>query len=359
MAGQGCGGTIQDPLASSVAGQPNPPEDIDVIRFKSQLRAYAESITAAGDRDVQDYFAALSRLIGIMARMPGERTVIVLSNGMYVPPRFRGLQEQTIEAAVHAHVVISGVDPRGVYVRDDPDDPSTWSSAWGIGETNERFGFAQDVTSATGGTYARGNNDIDAALRRAMETPEFVYVLGFYPPGLKLDGKYHPLAVRLKRAAALTVQARKGYFATTSGQDAAADLKQRMHEEFFSGLEQNGLPVKIRSEFQPGGDSGAAVTIVAHIDLQKMTLRKVDGRNTNRISMIVGLFDENGKYIDAVEKNLDMRLQDETLEAWRRSGLEVRTDFKLKPGRYVVRLVLRDEYGQAMTEGSSGVEIPQ
>ena len=136
MASQGCGGASQDPLAPAAPAGPNPPEDLDTIRLKSQLRAYAESITQAGDRDVTDYFSTLSRLINGMARLPGERIVVALSNGMYVPPRFRMLREETIRAAVRAHVVISGVDPRGVYVRDDPDDPSTFSSAWGIGETN-------------------------------------------------------------------------------------------------------------------------------------------------------------------------------------------------------------------------------
>jgi hypothetical protein len=176
---------------------------------------------------------------------------------------------------------------------------------------------------------------------------------------LKLDGKYHPLTVRLRRAAGRTVQTRNGYFATASGQDPAVDMKQRMHEAFFSGAESNGLPIKIRSEFQREGESDAAVTVVANVDLQNIELRKADRRNANRLSMIVGLFDENGKYIEAVEKSIDLRLRDESLETWRRSGLEVRTGFTLKPGRYLVRLVLRDENGQTMAEQSSGMEIPR
>jgi len=63
-----------------------------------------------------------------------ERNIILLSPGMYVAPRFRKLQEAIIAEAVRAHVVINAVDPRGAYVRNDPDDPSTWTDTWGIAE---------------------------------------------------------------------------------------------------------------------------------------------------------------------------------------------------------------------------------
>jgi hypothetical protein len=56
-------------------------------------------------------------------------------------------------------------------------------------------------------------------------------------------------------------------------------------------------------------------------------------------------------------KNLEMKLKDETL-ARLPSGITVKTNFDVKPGTYVVRLVVRDSEGQAMAAQNGAVEIP-
>jgi hypothetical protein len=53
-----------------------------------------------------------------------------------------------------------------------------------------------------------------------------------------------------------------------------------------------------------------------------------------------------------------MRLKDETLEKRVGSGITVRTSFDVKPGSYLVRLVVRDAEGQLMSAENGAVEIP-
>ena len=78
------------------------PGEIHQIHLENQVRPFAESIVQAGDRDVQSYFLGLAKVIGIMSHMPGERSIVLLSPGMYIAPRFRRLQDWTIENAVRA-----------------------------------------------------------------------------------------------------------------------------------------------------------------------------------------------------------------------------------------------------------------
>ncbi len=52
-----------------------------------------------------------------------------------------------------------------------------------------------------------------------------------------------------------------------------------------------------------------------------------------------------------------MRLRDETLERLS-SGITVRTSFDVKPGTYLVRLVVRDAQGQMMSAQNGAVDIP-
>jgi hypothetical protein len=53
-----------------------------------------------------------------------------------------------------------------------------------------------------------------------------------------------------------------------------------------------------------------------------------------------------------------MRLKDETLAGKLDGGIAIHADFKTAPGRYIVRLVVRDAEGQMMAARSGGVEIP-
>jgi len=329
--------------------------EIRQIRLENQVRAFAESIVQAGDRDVQSYFTRLAELISNMSTLPGERSILLLSPGMYIAPRFRPLQNRIIDAAVRAHVHISAVDPRGV-IANDEDDPSTWPDAWGIAETNERNGFMEDVTSATGGRFVRGNNDIDAVIRRLQAVPEYVYVLGFSPAASTFDGKYHTLKVSLTHRHGLTVDVRRGYYAVDANAPAPAETDRQIESALFSSLDQDTIPLqlRIRSSHTPGKD---VLTASTYLDLRNVAFRKDEAVNRSTLTLVVGLFDENGGLMKDVWKQIDLHPDDHTLASLRESGIEVSCEFDVRPGRYLVRSAVRDGQGQGLGAHSAWVTI--
>jgi VWFA-related protein len=340
------------------AGLPiSPPGELHQIFLENQVRKFAESVVQAGDRDVQNYFVGLERIIAAMSHMPGERSIILLSPGMYIPQRFRKLQDATIANAVRARVVISGVDPRGVYIRNDNDDPSTWTDTWGLAETNSRLGFMEDATSGTGGAFIHGDNDIEGAIRRLDTIPEFVYVLAFAPSLPKLDGKYHELKVALKHPHGFTVNARRGYYAVSTEPDAASRVERQMENAFFSSRELSDLAVtlQLRSSHKP--NVNIVMTAIAQIDLSKLPFRKDDTVNREDLTMVVGLFDQNGNLVKDYWKDVTLHPDDEALASLRRSGIEVKTDFDVEPGRYLVRLLVSDREGRTMGTHSAPIDI--
>jgi VWFA-related protein len=327
------------------------------IWLENQVRSFAQQIVMAGDRDAHQYFNALSSLIASMSRMPGERAILLLSPGMYIPPRFRALQDQIIAEAVRARVVISGVDSRGVHIRNDQDDPSTWTDPWGIAETNSRIGFMENVASGTGGRFIRGDNDIVGALRRLDAAPEFLYILGFSPDQLKLDGQYHTLKVALTHARGFTVDARRGYYAANAREDTEAQVRQRVRDAFFSGQERHDLEVglQVRSSQKP--NASAVLTATARIDLHGVVFLKEDAGNRCDLQLLVGLFDQDGNFVADQWKDIGMHPADDALAALRESAVEVKTDFEVVPGRYFVRLLVSDAAGNAMGTEKMRVEI--
>jgi hypothetical protein len=53
-----------------------------------------------------------------------------------------------------------------------------------------------------------------------------------------------------------------------------------------------------------------------------------------------------------------MRLKDETLVDRAAQGITVRDQFDVKPGTYLLRLVVRDSEGQQMSAQNGAIEIP-
>ena len=105
-------------------------------------------------------------------------------------------------------------------------------------------------------------------------------------------------------------------------------------------------------------DVDAKLSVLARLDVRQLHFRKVDGRNRDELKVVSGLFDRNGNYLEARESVVEMRLLDATLETKLRSGITVKSSFDVKPGSYIIRLVVRDAEGQMMAATNGAVEIP-
>jgi len=93
-----------------------------------------------------------------------------------------------------------------------------------------------ELADATGGSFFHNNNDLGEGLKRIAAQPEFIYVLGFSPQNLKLDGSFHALKVSLTKqsGAGLQLQSRRGYFVARHAIDPVEQAKQEVEEAFFS-----------------------------------------------------------------------------------------------------------------------------
>jgi hypothetical protein len=97
--------------------------------------------------------------------------------------------------------------------------------------------------------------------------------------------------------------------------------------------------------------------VLCHVDVDKMHFQHTGGRNANNLTIVSGLFDRNGKFITGNQKVLEMHLKDDTLANKLHSGITIRSSFDVKPGSYLVRLVVRDAEGQ-VAAANGAIEIP-
>lgn len=321
----------------------------------------ARQAVANGDNFTRATLADIRAVVNRMAALPGQRTLVLISPGFLVVQDRHDELMALIDRAQKSNVIIGALDARGLFTTSaDASGAITPSPERARLLATEALTLADSIATiadGTGGVFEHGTNDYDGGIARVAAPPEYLYMLGFSPTALKPDGKIHSLKVTLVNGRGYTVRARNSYYADNHPEDPASQIRQQIQDAFFSNQELHGLPVRLQAEFFKDGDK-ATLTANVRVDATKLAFRKEEGRNRDDLTMVIGVFDQNGNFVSAFQKTIEMRLREETLNAWMKSGIENSTDFEVQPGKYLVRLVVRDSQGESMAEQSTGVDIP-
>jgi VWFA-related protein len=336
---------------------------------QAQSLAQAASMRAlsTGNSQTEYVYRHLEDATRRLASMPGQRIMVLVSPGFIVTSQT--LQSSDlVDRANRANIVINTIDARGLYAPDamgDIADPpkDTFRTAGIKGSYRLQTQFAQtgilgQLADGTGGTFFHNRNDVDEGLRQAVAAPPLSYLLGFSPQNMKIDGRYHELKVTLTNKQKFAVQARHGYYAPRTIADPAEAAKEEIQEALFSQDEIRDLPVELQTQFFKADQTRARLAVLTHVDLKGIRFRKAEGRNRDDLTIVTAIFDENGNFVMGGEKIVEMRLLEPTLDRLSRSGFTVKSSFDIKPGTYLVRLVVRDAEGAQMAARNGAVNIP-
>lgn len=170
--------------------------------------------------DIQTSFATIAEITRRMASLPGQRTLILVSPGfLTMTPEARSLESHLIDLAAQSNVTISALDARGLYTTAlDSSERSPGSGQLLQLKSDYRQSsgtLAEDVMAeladGTGGTYFHNSNDLGLGLKSLTEIPECIYTLELPLDGIKQDGSYHRLKVKVDRDG-IQLSARHGYY---------------------------------------------------------------------------------------------------------------------------------------------------
>lgn len=361
-----------------LCGQPNLPANVpggaivnpctfDPTQFAKEK---ARQVWQVAQFAPQQSLRGLQALVRRLSTMPGQRSIA------WISPGFLGMEETSemsslIDQALRARVVINALDSRGL-----------WTMVPGGGDASQRGDMglsgrldaiedqyarttqqiSSDVmiaaTSGTGGVFFHDSNDYDGGFRLVGALPEVAYLLSFSPENLKYDGKYHNLKVELVNARGLSLQARKGYFAPAEAPDSERLAKEDLSDAVFARDEREDFPLEIRTQFFMTSKTEGQLSVLARVDLRGVRLHKEQQRNVDELRFVAALFDANGNLLEGQSRNINLRLQDATLHGLLAQGLKTGWRFKVKPGTYVLREVVRDMGSGGIAAVSRTVEIP-
>ena len=155
-------------------------------------------------------FSALEALVVKLGGLrEGRKTVVFVSQGPRTFFPSRGISLQTdlndvLRAANQGNVGIYAIDPRGLGLDNRAGDRNT----------------LMQLAAETGGRAVYNTNNFEPGLEKSLVDTSAYYVLGYTPTRTEDDGKFHKIAVKLKRPG-MKVLGRLGYWAP-SAKDLAA-----------------------------------------------------------------------------------------------------------------------------------------
>jgi len=190
--------------------------------FQKAAMAAASHALEVGDEDSRETLASLLNIVHAMARLPGQRLLIVLSPGfLSMSGQSMVMKSQIMDAAAAAGVVVNALDVRGLYVGnvDAGEGANSTLGAVTGQQSQDRLDSMQsgenamsELADGTGGRFFHNSNDLQGGLASLAAPPENLYLLEIPLDGVKPDGAYHRLQVKVDQRG-LDVIARKGYVA--------------------------------------------------------------------------------------------------------------------------------------------------
>ena len=286
---------------------------------------------------------------------------------------------EAIGAAQRANVAIYGIDPRGlatgmedtveVGAFADQDnfsasiDSTTGRPNNNIGQQqlldeqrNQRDSLRQ-LSDETGGVAMVNRNTFDAAFDRIVADNSSYYVLAYYPPSDKRDGKFHKIQVTVKGHPELTVRARQGYLAPRGKAPAPPKTTNgsslEVHEALTSPLPVSGLTMNVFAAAFKGAQPNASVLFGA--ELRGRDLNLGDG-DVLELSSVAN--DAEGKIRGGHLDKLTVRFRPDTKTLVEQGGLRVLNRLDLPPGRYQLRLATHDTAGGNVGSVIYDLEVP-
>jgi VWFA-related protein len=315
-----------------------------------------------------------------------KRTMVLISEGIdydltaVAGPLGRdGAKAAASAAAIHeeirrsmittarSNVVVYAVDPRGLPTSGDdtfsigalPRDAraSTLNPQELTADLRRAHDNLRNLTRETGGFAALNRNDFTNAFERIVRDNSSYYVLAYYPPNPKRDGKFHQIEVRTKRPG-LTVRARRGYTAPSASPAAPRVLANPgasapTVEALNSPLPLSALPMRVYAA--PFKGAGSAASVLLGVEL-------LPGRglppDKGMLELSFVALDANGKVHSGRTDRITLKLGSENKARVERSGLRALNRLSIAAGRYQLRVATHDVKGGVVGSVLYDLEVP-
>lgn len=355
---------------------------------------YAEEADYAQAERVRKTLAGFRMLARALGGNPGRKNLIWLSAGFpltstYSTPyheqangqlRTGGLPrvlgsylpdfQRTVALLSTTEVVVYPVDARGLVGPVVSDASLTDANQLGKVKIGAEFGTEvsrqgdsvienqqtmTQLAAETGGRVYVNRNDVDHAVGLSMEDGESYYALAYYPQDKNWNGKFRRIQIKLDQPD-VNLRYRKGYYAVVSEEAKPSEHSAEISSELDPVSPDATLVIFDArvSPMAPGSKPSVGVDFL--VDLGTLSSpQDRDGTRTYDVEFHAAAYTPDGKVAAHQDVQLKSALKPQQYTTLRQQGMPFHTQLDLAPGRYHIRLAVRDV--QTGYLGTAGIPL--
>jgi VWFA-related protein len=199
------------------------------------------------------------------------------------------------------------------------------------------------LAAESGGFSISNTNDIDAELDKLDQQLSNYYILGFQSSNPKHDGAFRSVKIKTELKG-VTLKYRPGY---QDRRPVDALASSRQEQRLLTALATPGaatqLPVVFRPLYFYLNPRGARVFIAARVRMEKTAFRKKGEQIGTDLNIMGAAYAEDGSIAARFSQTLPVSFDKEREPEFRKGSLAYRNYFKLRPGKYRLKLAVSDE----------------
>jgi hypothetical protein len=342
-----------------------------------------ESENFSRDTRISTTLSALEQIARFMSGQNGRKVLLWFSTGfpfsvvgdspsaMEAERNYGDQIRRTINLLNDAHVATYTIDAGGLAPESLGDPSLSGRDAEGkihlgidanralSGDAFQRFSThdaLETIARDTGGRYFGNRNDLDQAIQSALRESSSYYMLGYYPSQKKWDGKFRNIKLQVDRQGT-QLRYRRGYFAVNPS-DWRKDNGERM---LAAALTANSLPSTevtfMARALPPAPDSDTVVEFA--VDPSTLSFQTEAGNfHYSTLRFEVQAFTPEGKLVKAEVQTAEASLPEPTYERVRKQELPMNVPIRLAPGKYILRLGVRDNLTGLFGTADLALEVP-
>jgi VWFA-related protein len=308
---------------------------------------------------------ALEQIAGAFRGIPGRKKLIWLSTGFpsalleagsRIEPDVVRTEFVVNDKAIRAwkalsdaSIVVYPIDSNPVGVSSHPDRFSAQTTpgarelrfqSSAQAEISSNIPSMMEAAQKTGGTLCGLRYSL--CVRRAVEDAPHYYVLGFYLPAGTKPG-WHKLKALVHQANA-TVRAREGFIVGDATAPSGESQQDLLLTAMASPLDFTSVPLRLQWSATPVSIGQVQLELVLRSPLGGVTLNPQDqSMNLDYFALVRPVGKTEGQSMSA---NLAAKLTPTQQKNLAAAGFLFRKSLTLPPGRYEVRVLLRDNIAQ-------------
>jgi VWFA-related protein len=300
--------------------------------------------------------AALQNAIKMLGSLNEKKVLVYFASGLQLNGIDNQAQYQaTTNAAAKANTVIFTIDARGLVAlapmgnatQGSPGGAAMFNGGGSLSQTT-RFQASQDtlygLATDTGGKALLDNNDLSMGVEQAEASVSDYYLIGYNTTNGKLDGKMRRIKISLKEDTTAKLDYRQVYFANkTWDKFNTSDKDRQLQDALMMGDPMTEIDLSLQVNYFQLNSAEYFTGIAMKVPGSELALARKGGAERTTIDLIGEVKDEYGSTVGNIRDHVDRKISEETAQQLQKMPIEWDTNLVLLPGKYVIKVLARDD----------------